>query len=61
MRAGTFLNLPIEPTLWETLAPTCPEGFNGPGYLFNDGAVSIPFDWCSTSRPECDVLIVGKP
>jgi len=34
MRADTFLNLPIETVNCGTLAPTYPDGFNGPGYLY---------------------------
>jgi hypothetical protein len=34
MRADTFLNLPIETVDCGTLAPTYPDGFNGPGYLY---------------------------
>jgi len=34
MLADTFLNLPIETVDCGTLAPTYPDGFNGPGYLY---------------------------
>ena len=34
MRADTFLNLPIETVDCGTYAPTYPDGFNGPGYLY---------------------------
>jgi len=34
MRADPFLNIPIETIGCEILAPTYPDGFNGPGYLY---------------------------
>ena len=34
MRADPFLNIPIETIDCEILAPTYPDGFNGPGYLY---------------------------
>jgi hypothetical protein len=39
MLADTFLNLPIETVNCGTLAPTYPDGFNGPGYLY--------CNWCA--------------
>ena len=34
MQAVTSVKLPIETVNWETLQPTYPYRFNGPGYLY---------------------------